>query len=151
MALRYLIDGYNVLYAMDDMPPGSWQDKRAQLLAFLKARKPHGQNAITVVFDNREGGGSRTSDSDFTVVYTAGETADDWISSEVRKAPNPRTLVVVSNDQGIRVMVRGTGAKFVTATEFLKAASPKPTITARREKPLEEDTEITDEFKKKWL
>ena len=152
MSVRYLIDGYNLLYAMDEMPSGSWQDKREKLIAFLKARRPQGQNPITVVFDNREGPGSQLQNQDVTIVFTSGETADDWIGTQVRQVPNPRSLVVVSNDQGIRNLVRGTGARFMAVKDFLKEApsSGKPSNPTGRSAP-SNDSEITDELKRKWL
>jgi predicted RNA-binding protein with PIN domain len=151
MAFHFLIDGYNVLYAFPEMPPGSWQEKRAHLLDWLKQKRPQGNNALTVIFDSRQGLGDRQTGPDLTVIFTAGETADDWISAQVRKDPNPRTLVVVSNDLGIRTMIRGTGARFLSATDFLKSSSlEKRDPHAPRQKP-SNASEITDEFKEKWL
>ena len=151
MAKHYLIDGYNVIYAWREIPPGAWQLKREFLLRFLKTQKPQGNNAVTVVFDSREGTGNQCADGTLSVVYTAGESADDWISHKVREAANPRTLVVVSNDKGIRHMVRGTGARFLSADEFLKAASrARPPKNVANSTPSAGD-EITEEFKKKWL
>src|ERR1700687_3943000 len=115
MAFHFLIDGYNLLYALPHLPPGSWPEKRRQLLTFLTARRPQGKNPATVVFDSREGLGDQFKDKDLTVVFTAGETADDWISAHVRQAANPRALIVVSNDKGVRALVRGTGARFQSA------------------------------------
>jgi predicted RNA-binding protein with PIN domain len=152
MAFRFLIDGYNLLYAFPHLPPGSLQDKRQQLLTFLKERRPQGNNPVTVVFDSREGAGDQFHDKELTVVYTAGGTADEWISAQVRKAAHPRALVVVSNDQGIRALVRGTGARFLPATEFLKAAESSSTHQADpRRQPPNTAQEITEEFKEKWL
>ena len=150
MAILYLIDGYNLLYALPEMPAGSWQQKREHLLVLLKQRRPQGNNPITVVFDSRDGMGDQMQEKDLTVIFTAGETADDRISAMVRKAPNPRILVVVSNDLGIRTLVRGTGAKFLSATDFLKAA-PTPAKPNRTSRSSEQAEEITEEFKKKWL
>ena len=152
MGLHYLIDGYNVIYAWPEIPPGAWQLKREFLLRFLKSQKPHGNNAVTVVFDSREGSGSQSSDGGISVVYTAGETADDWISNKVRGTANPRTLVVVSNDKGIRNLIRGTGAKFQSATEFLQTSRSSSTPKNKRsEAPPAVADDITEEFKKKWL
>src|SRR4051794_11164522 len=119
MAFRYLIDGYNLLFALPQLPAGSWQEKRTRLLIFLQEKRPQGKNPATIVFDSREGLGDQAELGDLRVVFTAGETADDWISAKVRQTVNPQALVVVSNDLGIRTLVRGTGARFVTATDFL--------------------------------
>src|SRR5438552_4095592 len=141
MAYHYLIDGYNLLYALSEMPAGSWQEKRQALVALLKKKRPQGKNPITLVFDSREGPGNRYQDEDMTVVYTAGETADDWIGKTVRLAANPRILVVVSNDLGIRTLVQGTGARFLTADRFLKVLSHPEKHPPRRDNPPNEITE----------
>jgi uncharacterized protein len=150
VALHYLIDGYNLLYALPEIPPGSWQIKRESFLAFLAKSNPQGNNRMTVIFDSRDGGGSRTQLGSIAIVYTAGETADDWIIQAVRKTPNPRVVVVVTNDQAIRRLIRGTGAKWISTEDFLKSDNPNP-----RPKPtlMDKDTSdaITEELKKKWL
>ncbi len=153
MAFHFLIDGYNVIYAWPDIPLGAWQIKREFLLRFLKTQQPQGNNAVTVIFDSREGTGIRSKDGALTVVFTAGESADDWIASKVREAPNPRALVVVSNDKGIRDRVRGTGARFLSADEFLKTASRSRSRkgTAKYTAPPIGADKITEELKNKWL
>src|SRR5690349_21512057 len=108
MAVHYLIDGYNLLFALPEIPKGTWPEKRAELLDFLERRRPHGNNALTVVFDSREGLGDKLRQNNLMVIFTAGETADDYISAYVRRASHPRMLIVVSNDQGIRTLVKGT-------------------------------------------
>lgn len=150
MAFHYLIDGYNVIYAWPEIPSGAWQLKREFLLRFLKTQKPQGNNAVTVVFDSREGLGDRMKDGSISVVFTAGETADDWISQKVRATSNPRVIVVVSNDKGIRAQVRGTGARFMTADEFLREKS-RPQANPPNKQVPESGDDITEEFKKKWL
>lgn len=150
MSLHYLVDGYNVLYALTDIPAGSWAQKREALLRKIADRQPHGKNRITIIFDSREGLGDRTREEGMDIVYTAGETADDWIIKKVRQIPNPRVLVVVTDDQGLRRMVRGTGAKWVSTAEFWKSteASPgKPDPSLERE----DRDAINEEMRKKWL
>ncbi len=152
MAFHYLIDGYNLIYAWPEIPTGNWQAKRQFLLDFLKKRRPHGNNALTVVFDSREGSGNQKRENDITVVYTAGGTADDWISDQVRREPNPRSIVVVSNDKGLQHLVRGTGARILSADQFLKtSSSPRPRKGPVNDTPPEAAEKITEELEKKWL
>jgi predicted RNA-binding protein with PIN domain len=152
MAYQYIIDGYNLIYAWPDIPSGTWQDKRAYLLSFLKTKAPQGRNLVTVVFDSRMGLGDRSQEQDITVVFTAGETADDWISAQVRQSSHPRSLVVVTNDKGLQALVRGTGAKILSASDFLKpSASRKPEKGVSQSHPPADSQDITDELKKKWL
>jgi predicted RNA-binding protein with PIN domain len=145
---HYLLDGYNLLYALPEMPAGSWEAKRTALLQKLAREKPQGNNRVTVVFDSREGSGSHSRIGTIEVAYTAGETADDWISLFVRRAVNPRVLIVVTDDQGLRRLIRGTGAKGLGSREFWgKARKPLPPESP----PLINTDSITEELRKKWL
>ncbi len=120
------------------------------MIELLLSSKPQGNNRMTVVFDSREGLGDRIRRGAIEMVFTAGETADDWIARRVRETPNPRTLVVVSNDQGIRTLVRGTGAKWISTKDFLRP--DKAALEQRPERQAKIDSDsITEEFKKKWL
>ncbi len=149
MAFHYIIDGYNLLYALPEMPEGSWQEKREALLRFLQTARPQGKNLCTVVFDSRQGLGDRYQSGDLHVIFTHGETADDRISQMVRELYTVNNVIVVSNDRGIQQMIGGTGAKFLKADDFLKsAAKSKSGFLSADKKPLDH---ITDEFKKKWL
>jgi predicted RNA-binding protein with PIN domain len=145
--LHYLLDGYNLLYALPEMPRGTWPEKRDALLRRLAQEGSQGANRVTVVFDSREGLGDRARVSGMDVIFTAAETADDWITRYVREVPQPRTLVVVTDDKGLWHMVRGTGAKVMTTADFWKSR--------RRERSSPRDSglhdSITDEMKKKWL
>ena len=147
MSFHYLIDGYNVLYAFPKMPPGTWEARRSALLLWLTKERPYGRNRATVVFDSRQGSGNWTRRGEIEVVYTAGETADEWISAMTRSAKNPRALVVVSNDKGIRDLVRGTGAKWMSAESFIQKKPSRPSPSTE---PLPPD-DITKEFEDRWL
>jgi len=146
---HYLIDGYNLLYSLPELPPGNWEAKRSRLLERLAAEKPFGNNRATVVFDSREGAGNQSRLGDIAIVFTAGQTADEWISGHVRRTANPRIVVVVTDDQGLRRLIRGTGAKGLGTAEFWRQARPSPR-DAVRELPIETDS-ITEELRKKWL
>ena len=150
MSLHYLIDGYNLIYALRNIPAGSLEAKRESLLRLLAGSKPHGKNRITVVFDSREGGGSRSTLAGLEVIYTAGETADDWLAKRVRAVSNAREVVVVSNDKGIRDMIRGTGARWMKTEDFWRQTKTRPAGPSDTRPAIDTDA-ITDEFKKKWL
>ena len=154
--LHYLIDGYNLLYAMPQLPGGTWQEKRTQLLEWLLKDRPYGRNVVTVVFDNKKGMGGSDTFAELGIVFTDHETADEWISRRVRQTLNPRVMVVVTDDMGLRRQIQGTGAKWMGATEFTTVsqamtAAPAPSAAQmRKENPPANDT-ITQEFRKKWL
>lgn len=150
MSSHYLLDGYNLLYALPEMPAGSWEAKRAALLLKIAREKPQGNNRLTVVFDSREGAGSRSRAGAIDVAYTSGETADDWISHFVREAPNPRILIVITDDQGLRRLIRGTGAKWLATREFWQKSKRQPEPDSEPGARINTDS-ITDELKEKWL
>lgn len=150
MSRHFLIDGYNLLYALPDMLSGSWQQKRESLLSLLLDLKPQGQNRATIVFDSREGFGSRATVGELEVVFTASETADDWIGRKVREIRNPRIVTVVTDDLGLRHLVRGTGAQWISTTDFMKSTGKK-TQRPQGKQSLEAQDLITDEFKERWL
>jgi predicted RNA-binding protein with PIN domain len=150
MALHYLVDGYNLLYALPDIPPGPWPTKRDIFLKLLETSRPQGRNKLTVVFDNRQGAGERSMYGPVEVVFTSGESADDWLIMYVRKTDHPRTCVVVTNDQAIRRLIRGTGARWMNTRDFLKPTLRESPNTPERLDSGTQD-EITEEFKKRWL
>jgi predicted RNA-binding protein with PIN domain len=146
--LHYLIDGYNLLFALPAFPAGTWEEKRRTLLEWLIKRQPYGRNHATVVFDSREGLGDHHHYDQIEVIYTAGETADDWIIRKTRQSSNARTLVVVSDDQGIRAMIRGTGARWEKASDFVASA-----VRKNRQPSAKDSTRwdaITEELKKNY-
>jgi predicted RNA-binding protein with PIN domain len=152
---HYLLDGYNILFALPQMPPGTWQEKRLALLLWLIKTRPQGNNFVTAVFDSRQGLGDQGRYQDIDVVFTAGETADDWISRRVRRGPNPKLFVVVSDDQGIRKQIGGTGARWMSSQEFVARAkepsAPKPQTPLKLPSDNYDKDVITDEFRKRWL
>jgi len=148
--LHYLIDGYNLLFALPQLPPGTWVEKRLGLLMWLTQTRPQGRNQATVVFDNRQGWGNQDHYSDITLVYTSGETADDWIIRKTRETKNPRILVVVSNDKGIQRMIRGTGARWMSADAFIRVTTGNAP-SAPDDEAASENTTITDELRRRWL
>lgn len=148
VALHFLIDGYNVLYALAEIPTGTLEQKRSAVLKTIEGHALLAKNAMTVVFDSRQGPGDSTMSGALKVVYTAGETADDWIGKRVREVPNPRIMVVVSNDKGIHQLVHGTGAKVMTVDEFLsRGRLPRAQPV---ELPRVNKDDINEELKKRW-
>ena len=151
MSLHYLIDGYNAIYALAKIPAGTWEKKRDHLIELLLREKPQGKNQATVVFDGREGSGDRSRRGDIDIVFTSGETADDWIIQQVRQVQNPRVCVVVTNDQGLLRLIRGTGAKGCSVADFLKSKVHRTPQMKSGSAPPPDADDITDELKKRWL
>ncbi len=108
--MPYLIDGYNLLYALGLAPTHAGPDglarARRRLLAFL--HDAHGAEAseVTVVFDAAAAPRQVAEAEHFHgihVLYAVHEPeADDLIEALIRRAVNPRDLVVVSNDHRLQ-------------------------------------------------
>ena len=147
--MHFIVDGYNLLYALPRLPTGTLENKRSALLRWLNQERPQGRNPLTVIFDSRAEGGEHQQRGETEVLFTSRESADDWIIRFVRRTPSPRAVTVVTNDLGLRAMIRGTGAKWMSADAFVQAKrSGSPSTKAHPS--IDHDT-ITDELRKKWL
>lgn len=148
----YLVDAYNLLYAWPEIPAGSLETKREFIMRWLQDHRPQGRNAVILVFDSREGSGNRYSTKDMQVVFTAGETADDWISAHVRAGKKGASSIVITNDQGLRRMIRGTGAKWMSCDEFLAREKTEAHTPPKRDNPRDRELDqITKDLMNEWL
>jgi uncharacterized protein len=168
--MHYLIDGYNLLYAMGVLLQGRTgpmvlAKARLRLLGFLRAA--HGDNApnVTVVFDAKQAPPGLPAELDYQGLQVAfavdQDQADDLIELLIRKASVPRQLTVVSNDHRIQQAARrrhclvldcGT---YLDQLEQLRGApppqrpgeAPKPETISREETQhwLEEFADLADD------
>jgi uncharacterized protein len=113
--MQYLIDGYNLLYAMGVLLQGRTgptvlAKARLRLLGFLHAAHKDEAANVTVVFDAKQAPPGLPSEIDYEGVHVAfavnQEQADDLIEMLIRKASVPRHLTVVSNDHRIQQAAR---------------------------------------------
>src|SRR4051794_3573520 len=106
--MPFLIDGYNLLYALGRLTPRSGRPALAGARRWLVARLRlgHGSGAgVTVVFDGKRappGTPGGEGSGDVRVEFSQGESADDLIEELIAAEPSPRTLTVVSDDHRIR-------------------------------------------------
>ena len=150
MSLHYLLDGYNIINQVPLWAKGGLQDGRQALLNWITMSHPHGssRNAVTVVFDgstehfgrsianmsgpdcsgNRGGG---TGSAGARVVFTQGESADDYIKRVVETAAQKKKYVVVSDDKGIKLYVRALGAAVLSVREFASGLFKGPARSSR--------------------
>jgi predicted RNA-binding protein with PIN domain len=136
--MRYLIDGYNLLYAMGVLAgrkgPGGLEKARLRLLGLLSGA--HGQQApeITVIFDAT--GAPRDVPAEqyhqgIHVRFAHRREADDLIEELLRQAA-PRSVTVVSDDHRIqqaarrrRCLVRGCG-EYLDELDRRRRSRPPP-------------------------
>jgi uncharacterized protein len=154
--MRYLIDGYNLMYALGLVRKNggraAWDRGRRTLLDWLADR--HGDDAtdVTVIFDaqNSLGGVLQETHRGVRVLRDRGRTADDMIEDLLRDERSPQTLTVVSNDARVREAATRSGANVRRCEEYvdLLIAPRKPTDAPppADEKPVRATPEETAEW-----
>src|SRR5262245_10862530 len=111
MNAGYLIDGYNLLFAIGLLttraaPPGQLEQARARLLALLHDAFGTAGPAVTVVFDAADAprwADHRQRYHAIDVFFAVDQDeADDLIEELIRKSATPKQLAVVSDDHRIQ-------------------------------------------------
>jgi len=130
MPLHYIIDGYNVVNKVSFLKNKGLREARDGLLNFIEINHPQGSstNNITVVFDGREDVFDFETKHNFGVVFTKGQSADDYIKDFVDKSTHKKSIIVVSEDKEVIFYCRPQGAKILTVGEFMG----KPSKAKRR-------------------
>ncbi len=138
---------------------GTLEERRARLVAWLSVSAPQGsaRNEVTVVFDGQSGFWGDASRADVKVIFTSGESADDYIKQTVEDAVDKKRYVVVSDDKDIMLYARASGTKVLNVKEFaagLFAASRKRRDTsapeAKKYLSLSDAHTIDQELKEIW-
>jgi predicted RNA-binding protein with PIN domain len=114
-----LVDGYNV--AKLAWPSRPLDAQRTQLLDALENLARRFGSDLTVVFDGASVVGAHTTRRRLVrVVWSPeGVIADDVIRDEVRRLPNARAVVVVTDDAEIVTDVKALGANVVPSNSLL--------------------------------
>ena len=157
--MRYLIDGYNLLYALGlarkNGGRAAWDRGRRLLLDWLADRAGADAGNLTVVLDAQNArGGAVTEESHrgLRVVHKPGRAADDLIEDLLRAEGSPETLTVVSNDARIRDAAKGRGCPVRRCEEYVDALmEPPPPPAPETERPDEKAVEMTPEETARWL
>jgi predicted RNA-binding protein with PIN domain len=138
--MLYLIDGYNLLYALGvlrkRMGPDGLDQARQNLLGVLRGSFGDESADVTVVFDAAHpppGVPAETEYQGIHVRFAIGmAAADDLIEVLIRKASAPRHLTVVSDDHRIQkaarrrhCVVKGCG-DFLQELERRRKPPPAP-------------------------
>ncbi len=125
--MRYLIDGYNLMYAGGllgkRLGPDGFRKVRTRFLTSLAAALgPIDAHQTTVVFDASAAPEDRpkeTTHKGLTVVYAVDEAnADERIEHLISGHSSPKALTVISSDNRIRQAARRRRARAVTADAF---------------------------------
>jgi len=139
-----IIDGYNVIYAIDAVRPhGSPKSSSAERVKFLGLLGHYAgisRQDITVVFDGGPGRDPPKSPPGVQLVFSGHSSADSRIKEMVEKSSFARELTVISSDREIRTFVKRCGAKSVSAKAFARELKK----TLREKFQMEEKAEPRD-------
>ncbi len=140
--MRYLIDGYNLAYAMSLLTPGPQPPHRLELVRetlLLKVAGRHGPagEEVTVVFDASRAKHRSTMPQSFQgvrVLFAQEESADDLIEDVLGREKTPRTLTVVSDDRRLQQSARRRGCPPLGCLDYMELLrafrAPSPAVSA---------------------
>jgi len=148
--MRYLIDGYNLLFALGLLTKQGRREAvepaRLRLLDFLHEHLGDAAAQVAVVFD--AAGAPRTTPAEehhrgVHVYYALAGEADDLIEDLIRREPVPEGLTVVSDDRRLRESARRGGCGVLRCLEFPAAppAEPSGEVPAKPALPSPGETE----------
>ena len=125
----WLVDGFNVLHAgvLEGRDRGDWwsEDSRAQLLA-LAGSFDDPEAELWIVFDGPRAVPEAPETSRLRVIFAP--SADEWLLSRLRSAPDPSQLGVVTGDRRLAIRSRRRGAQVIRPRDFLdrcRASGPQ--------------------------
>ena len=157
--MNHLIDGYNFLHALGRLGPRSTaaalQGARRWLFVLLRPAAV-APDRITVVFDSKDTHkGSRTQEiaSGVTCLYSRGQTADDLIEDLIEAEADPRGLLVVSDDNRLKLAARHGKAQGIGCLDYYERfLMARPAARAEpADKTAEEPEEVSAEETEHWM
>lgn len=117
----WLVDGFNVLHAgvLQGRERGAWwtEDTRARLLELAESFDDAAAE-VWVVFDGPRPPPALPEEGRLRVVFAP--SADEWLLSRLKSAPDPSKLAVVTGDRRLAARSRHRGAQVVKPREFLE-------------------------------
>lgn len=153
--MAFLIDGYNLMYAVGVFPVGperaAFDSARRRFLDWLAGQPALKPWPARVVLDaqyaTRDFGS--TTHRGLVVTYTFNQTADDLIETLVATDANPQRLRVVSDDNRVRAAARRARCRVLSCAEFMdwlmdnaageEKPAPVPVPTAEKPVPVSDE------------
>ena len=145
-----LIDGHNLIGKLPDIHLDD-PDDEAKLVIRLRSYCARTSKRVTVVFDHGlPGGHSRElSGGGVEVVFApTGRTADGILCERIRRARDPRGLMVVTSDRQIIAVAQSRGARVIRSEEFAAQLSAPRTVETSE---AERDVNLSAEEVNEWL
>lgn len=142
MIKRYVLDGYNVIGKIRDLPEimaakslSESRDALIWIVAGIKQNKPRLE--FTIVFDGKSGEISDYCEGNpggIKCHFTKrGEEADDYIGAMLRNAKDPSGIVVISDDNKVRNKCRVYGVTVESPSILQKFNEPRSSRHGRAE------------------
>ncbi|NIM19828.1 MAG: hypothetical protein GTO51_06245 [Candidatus Latescibacteria bacterium] len=149
---KVIIDGYNLIYADDELKrfiAHDLESARNALINRLKAYLEQKALLVTVVFDGRGGltDAEAVLPTKLQILFSRhDQSADELIIDILRDAPNPREFIVVTSDTfDIGRAASSLGAQVIPSEDFLKRIGGKGTsseTSPEKPPPADEDIEF---------
>jgi len=113
-------------------------------------------NSISIVFDGFPGrNNEREENPEATIIYSCDISADEKIKRLVEKSTQRKSLVVVSDDKEIKLLVKALGAKATGIEDFSgrqkRAKTEKEKEPQRGELSFSQMHKINQELSELWL
>jgi predicted RNA-binding protein with PIN domain len=120
--MYYLIDGYNLLFALIDSKE-SLQTLRQKVIRTLQKQFARRKISGTLVFDGahrRDEESGLSYSSPLTIAYAPkGQSADEYIVEHIEASTHPKQITVVTNDRGLTMHAKSNGAKVQSNEDFI--------------------------------
>jgi len=156
--MRYLIDGYNLLYALGIVRRNggraAWDRARRELLDWLADRNGKAASDVTIIFDaqNAFGGLLEERHRGLKVVRDRGRTADDLIEDMLKQEISPQELTVVSSDGRIRDAAIVHGYPTMRCEDYVDfLMNPPRSSTEGKPRENEKPSQTSEEETAKWM
>ncbi len=146
-----LIDGYNMIFSdmeLNRLARHNLEAGRTRFLEYLRSYMASKKVRATVVFDGQMGmlAPDDISGRHLKVVFTEGESADEYIVRRARRSRRSEQLIVVTSDRAILQEVRAKSIPTQTASPFWKRI--RQTVPQRKQQVKEITSQEEIEY---WL
>ncbi len=160
MSLQYVIDAYNLINHSRFKLPKQSANIQSCLADFVKFNKLSGSknNEVILVFDGYPKAGEVIpQERGLTCQFSFNQEADEIIKNIIEDSPQPRNIIVVTDDKEVRIISRLLHAQVSSVEEFICAkenkldAGVKDSDLADVKLSYSAMQKIDAELKKKWL
>lgn len=121
--MYYLVDGYNLLFRLEDSGKKNLEKRREELIELLNIELACFKSSVSIIFDSSEQIREFPQIAkleNIEIIYAPkGQTADQYIIELVELSKSPKTLTVVTSDSGLTRQCRHIGSQVLTIDAFI--------------------------------